>query len=183
MREEHSSVASTYRGQNSMWWPVDLDENSCNGIRVKWMGAVGSSGTLFPMVCIISGVTKEEMPDDEFMVAVIDGLCHNSHMSDCDERPGYVCFLRKDSSADCFFAWYYKSIVLPTIELARHRNGLPKEEDAVLYLDSDSPNLKHLTSQLMMAKNVEEYNVMISKVGAKVTESGKSKTGCQHIRL
>jgi hypothetical protein len=48
-----------------MWRPVDLDENSCNGICVKWMGAVSSSGTLLPMVCIISGVTKEEILDEE----------------------------------------------------------------------------------------------------------------------
>jgi hypothetical protein len=140
----------------TMWRPIDLDENSCNGICVKWMGAVSCSGTLLPIVYIISGVSKEEMPDDEFMVAMTDGLCHNSHMSDCDKRPVYVCFLRKDSPADHFFAWYYTSIVLPTIELTRQRNGLPKEEKAVLYLDSDPPNLKHLTSQLMMAKNVDD---------------------------
>jgi hypothetical protein len=158
-----------------MWRPVDLDENSCIGIRVKWMGAVGSSGILLPMVCIISGVTKEEMPDDAFMVLEINSLCHNSQMSDCDDRPGYVCFLRKDASADRFFAWYYDSIVLPIIERVRQRHGLPKQEEAVLYLDSDSPNLKHLTSQLMMAKNVEEYNVVISKIGAKVTECWQVK--------
>jgi hypothetical protein len=40
-------------------------------------------------LAIISGVTKEEMADDEFMVLEINGLYHNSQMSDCDDRPGY----------------------------------------------------------------------------------------------
>jgi hypothetical protein len=59
--------------------------------------------------------------------------------------------------------------------LCREMYGLPKQEEAVLYLDSDSPNLKHLTSELMMANNVEEFYVIISKIGAKVTECWQVK--------
>jgi hypothetical protein len=109
------------------------------------------------------------------MVVEIEGASHNGHMSVGHKRPGYLCFIRKVASADRCFAWYYKSIVLPTIEKVREMYGLPKQEEAVLYLDSDSPNLKHLTSELMMAKNVEEFYVIIGKIGAKVTECWQVK--------
>jgi hypothetical protein len=98
----------------------------------------------FTIVCIISGVSEEEMPEDEFMVVEIEGVSQNGHMSVGDRMPGYLFFIRKDASADRFFAWYYKSIiVLPTNKEVREMYGLPKQEEVVLYLDSDSPNLEN----------------------------------------
>jgi hypothetical protein len=58
---------------------------------------------------------------------------------------------------------------LPTVEKVREMYGLPKQEEAVLCLDLDYPNLKYLTSELMMAKKI------ISKIGAKVTECWEFK--------
>jgi hypothetical protein len=56
----------------------------------------------FTIVCIISGVSEEETPEEEFMVMEIEGVSQNGHMSVGDRMPGYLCFIRKDASADRF---------------------------------------------------------------------------------
>jgi hypothetical protein len=69
---------------------------------------------------------KEEMPEDEFMVVEIEG-----------QRIAFLLGTTTRALSSC----------QPLKKFTKCSYGLPKQEEAVLYLDSDSPKLKHLTRE------------------------------------
>ena len=56
------------RNKSSYWVDSADSEEICKGIRVKFACGGCAAGYIFPICIQVSGLTKTEMPDDEFLV-------------------------------------------------------------------------------------------------------------------
>jgi hypothetical protein len=54
------------------------------------------------ILVLLECLNLHNIPEDSFMVVEIEGVSHNGHILMGDKRPGYLCFIRKDASADRF---------------------------------------------------------------------------------
>jgi len=145
------------RNRSSAWKDTKKLESSCQGLRVKFGLGSSASGSLFPTVIVYSGLSEEEMPDDDFYVCPIPGLTINAHLDIRNADPGYVCFMRSGCKQIRFFDWYEKMITIPTIMATRVRYqgfgeqaacNVSPENNTVIWGDSDIPYLQQLSDPI-----------------------------------
>ena len=68
-------------------------ESDCQELRVKFGLGAFASESLFPTVIVISGLSEDKLPQDDFYVCSILGLTINAHLNIRSDDPGYVCFM------------------------------------------------------------------------------------------
>ena len=90
------SIVDDERNTSSYWKDDDDDKSNKNGIRVKYTCGIAGCGSIFPIVMQFSGLSEQYMPEKEFVVLEIPGLCVNGHLDLRSEEIGYVCFMRRD---------------------------------------------------------------------------------------
>lgn len=72
----------------------DNNEGVCEGIRVKYACGRSAVGFIYSIYIIASGLSKDELPIDEFFVILIEGLSTNGHIDPRNKEVGYMCFNR-----------------------------------------------------------------------------------------
>ena len=76
---------------------------------------------MYSVVIVLSGLSKDELPNDEFLVVPIEGLSVNGHIDPSNKEVGYMCCLCSNLPQKHFFDWFYKNITYPTISEIRRR--------------------------------------------------------------
>ena len=82
------------RNKSSYWVDSADSEEICKGIRVKFACGGCAAGYILPICIQVSGLTKTEIPDNEFLVFEISGMSINGDMDISSEEPGYLCLTR-----------------------------------------------------------------------------------------
>ena len=153
-------------------------ENSCQGLRVRFFMVSSTSGSLFTTVIVYSGLSKDEMPQENLCVCHIPGLTINAHIYIRNNDPGYVCFMQSGCKKICFFNWYEKVISIPTINTTRLRFqgfgeeaacNVSTEHNTVIWGDSDIPYLQQL-SDLIRKESSVNMGILHCKIGAQITD-------------
>ena len=60
--------------RSSIWINGDSSEEPCSGIRVKYACGGSAAGFIYPICILISGLSDSEMPNEDFVVATVEGL-------------------------------------------------------------------------------------------------------------
>ena len=68
------------RNKDSIWSNNDTTEGVCKGIRVKYACGGSAAGFLYPICIMVSGFSKDELTNDQFVVVPIIGLSINGHI-------------------------------------------------------------------------------------------------------
>ena len=171
------------RNKDSMWSNNDTTEGVCKGIRIKYACGGSAAGFIYPICIIVSGLSKEELPKDDFTVVPIEGLSINGHIDPRNKEVGYMCLIGSNVSQKHFFQWYNEHITYPTIKCIRKKYNpmsqgyaeegqVPIDQEVCMWGDSDIPYLQQMTSperiQLSIARGI-----YFAKIGAKITETSQ----------
>ena len=78
------------RKKYSMCSNNDTTEGICKGIRVKYTCGVYAAGFIYPIFIMVSGISKEELPNDEFAVVPIKVLSINVHIDPRTNEVGSI---------------------------------------------------------------------------------------------
>mgnify|MGYP006192601003 FL=1 len=70
------------------------DDNKMNGLRVKRHLLTNARGDVAPACYCFAGLTEYEMPDDEFIIWEVEGLCIGGYGAYRSTGIGYVLFMR-----------------------------------------------------------------------------------------
>ena len=109
------------RNKSSIWRNADTEDRTCKGIRVKFACGGSAGGFVYPVVIVLSGLSKDELPNDDFLVVPIEGLSVNGHIDPRNKEVGYMCCLCSNLPQKHFFDWFYENITYPTILEIRRR--------------------------------------------------------------
>jgi hypothetical protein len=101
------------------------DSKIMNGMRVKLTFTFSAAGMCAPLFVTVSGLSKEEMPNQPFLHMKVPGLCiGGGGVTLGNKEEGHVFFMRKEEGADkkrCEL--YMKEVLIPFV------NGVRKEVD------------------------------------------------------
>ena len=175
-RVSTKSQARGARSSKSMW---RSEENSkCNGISVKWCDGSTGSGHVLPMTAIFSGLSKEEMPNEGFIVIEVEGMNINANLDARTEEIGYIVLMRKNEKMDLFFDWYDNTVVHPYyipllkkytgLHIGDNGEGITEELAARVWCDSDMSHIARLTVLDILERNYQR-GLYYLKIGAKTT--------------
>ena len=114
-----SERAIKNRGTQSIYREEKV--NMMNGIRVKVTFTFSGAGMTAPLFITVSGLSEEEMPNDEFLHVQVPGLAVGGEgVTVGSKTMGHVFFMRKGKGADEERVKYYQDeILLPWIEEVR----------------------------------------------------------------
>ena len=92
-----------------------------NGLRVKVTFTFSAAGMTAPLFITVSGVSEDEMPDEEFLHIQVPGLAvGGTGVTVGNKTMGHVFFMRKGKGADEERVKYYQDqVLLPWIEEVR----------------------------------------------------------------
>jgi hypothetical protein len=76
------------------------DSNNINGLRVKRHLLTNACGDVAPACYCFSGLTEWEMPEDEFIIWEVEGLCIGGYGTYRSTGIGYVLFMRGTPGAE-----------------------------------------------------------------------------------
>eukprot|EP00984_Skeletonema_dohrnii_P032677 scaffold27202_cov108-Skeletonema_dohrnii-CCMP3373.AAC.2 len=169
---KNSGTSSIYRTEKV---------NMMNGIRVKITFTFSGAGMTAPLFITVSGLSEEEMPDDDFLHVKVPGLAINGQgVSVGNDQVGHVFFMRKGKGADeervkC----YQEEVLLPYIETVRKdldsnyspRPGMevPTKLKAISWMDGD------LAQVASVINSVEEF----AEMGITVCKQNAARTGAE----
>ena len=169
------------RNKSSIWRNADTEDVTCKGIRVKFACGGSGCGFVYPIVIVVSGLTKDELPEDEFLVIPIEGLSINGDIDPRNREVGYMCCCGAKLPQKHFFDWFYENVTCPTISEIRRRynpfrteetTDVPPSEFVTMWGDSDIPYLQQMTEPGSMKKAMSR-GIYFSKIGAKITETAQ----------
>ena len=159
------------RNRSSIWINGDSSEEPCSGIRVKFACGGSAAGFIYPICILISGLSDNEMPNEDFVVATVEGLGINGRIDPRNKEVGYVCFMKKDVKQLHFFDWFYNNVTYPTVVAIRKRynsfyNNPEQHQDQiqhshendkfVLWGDSDIPYLQQMTNPVRIEDSMNK---------------------------
>ena len=88
---------------------------------------------MYPLVIVLSGLSKDELPNDDFLVVPIEGLNVNGHIDPRNKELGYMCCLGSNLPQKHFFDWFYENITYLTIlDIRRCYNPFREESNEVV---------------------------------------------------
>jgi hypothetical protein len=148
-----------------------------DGTRIQrhFMGSGG--GNSAPAVYIISGLTEYKMPNDDFLVIEIKGLCVGGDGVGGSNEKGYIILMRnKKGMQKVRFAWILKNILVPFVEKLRWKYSrfkraggqVPEWERAVLWCDGDNSQIYSITSEEGL-QLLREHGIIANKHSASRT--------------
>ena len=79
--------------KNCAWSTNVTTEGVWKEIRIKYACGGSAAGVLYPICIIVSGLSKDELPNDEFAVVPIKGLSINGHIDHRNKEVGYMCLI------------------------------------------------------------------------------------------
>ena len=94
VRNRAENLEYDSRNRSSTWKNTNELESTRQGLCIKFGMDSLACGALFPIVIVYSGLTKEEMPEDEFNVIPIPGLTINAHLNIRNDDIGYISYVR-----------------------------------------------------------------------------------------
>ena len=114
-----SDTAVKNRGTSSIYRQEKV--NIMNGLRVKVTFTFSAAGMTAPLFITISGVSEDEMPDEEFLHVQVPGLAvGGAGVTVGNKTMGHIFFMRKGKGADEERVKYYQDqVLLPWIEEVR----------------------------------------------------------------
>ena len=133
------------------------DSNKMNGMRVKKHCISNAAGDVAPICICISGLSEWEMPEDDFILWEIEGLCIGGYGVNGSRDVGYVLFMKKYKGAEKDrYAWIQKRILIPFCQKIRWKydgyddsTGAPPPEWMRInnYCDRDNSQLDTIVSE------------------------------------
>lgn len=81
----------TNRNKDSMQSKNDNDKGVYKGLRVKYSCGGFAAGLIYPIYIIVSGLSKDELPKEEFGVIHNEGSSINGHIDPRNKEVGYMC--------------------------------------------------------------------------------------------
>ena len=128
-----------------------------NGLRVKQHLLTNGCGDVAPACYCFAGLTEREMPDDEYIIWEVEGLCIGGYGAYCSTGIGYVLFMRGTPGAEKKrFQWIRDNILIPFINWGRKEydgidveSGVPMgdEHTAVSWCDGDNSQIDTIVSE------------------------------------
>ena len=124
------------------------DSNLMNGMRLKMTFTFSAAGTCAPLCVTVSGLTKQEMPNEPIIMLKVRGLCvGGSGVNVGNDRPGFVFFMRGEYKMDVRrYELYQQEILIPFINSTRNEydsfefkegEPIPDRLTAVSWFDGD----------------------------------------------
>ena len=104
------------RNKDSIWSNNHTTEEICKSTRVKYACGGSSTGCVYPICIMVSGLSKEELPNDDFVVIQIEGLSINRHIDPRNNEISDMCLIRSNVPQRHFFQWYNDTITYSTIK-------------------------------------------------------------------
>jgi hypothetical protein len=96
------------------------DSNNMNGLWVKHHLLCNACGDVAPASYCFSGLSEWEMPEDDFIVWEIEGLCIGGYGAYQSTGVGYVLFMRGIPGAEKKrFQWIRENVLFPFINWGR----------------------------------------------------------------
>jgi hypothetical protein len=144
------------------------DLNNMNGLQVKRHLLTNACGDVAPACYCFSGLTEWEMPEDEFIIWEVEGLCIGGYGAYRSTGIGYVLFMRGTPGAEKKrFRWIRDNVLIPFINWGRKEydgvdveSGAPMgdEHTAVSWCDGDNSQIDTIVSeegiQIYAANNI-----------------------------
>ena len=69
---------------------------------------------------MVSGLSKDELPNDELVVVPIEGLSINDHIDSRNTVVGHMCLIGVNVAHN-FFNWLNENVTYPTIKCIRKK--------------------------------------------------------------
>ena len=115
------------------------DSNKMNGMRVKRHLITNALGDVAPLCYCFSGLTEREMPQDDFIIWEVEGLCVGGQGINGSRSKGYIVFLRnKPGMMKWWFRWIRINVLFPFIDKCREVYGRGEDQTAVSWFDGDT---------------------------------------------
>jgi len=150
-------VASTaLKMQSTLSMYHQDDTNNMNGLRVKRHLLTNGCGDVAPACYCFSGLSEREMPEDEFFIWEVEGLCIGGYGAHRSTGVGYVLFMKGTPGAEKKrFQW---------------KSGAPMSDEhtAVSWCDGDNSQIDTIVSE----EGIQSYaanNVIANKHNASGT--------------
>ena len=74
-----------------------------------------AGGFVYPIVIVISGLSEDDLPINEFLVVIIKGIRINGHIDPRSKESGYICCIGSNVPQSQLFDYFYNSIIYPTL--------------------------------------------------------------------
>jgi hypothetical protein len=154
------------------------DSNNVNGLWVKRHLLSNACGDVAPACSCFSGLSEWEMPQDEFIIWEIEGLCIGGYGAYRSTGVRYVLFMRGTPGAEKKrFQWIQENVLFPFINWGRNEydgldveSGAPMgaEHTAVSWCDGDTSQI----DTIVCKDGIQRYsanNVIANKHNASGT--------------
>ena len=129
------------RNKDDIWTLHDRYDNVCKGIMIKYSYGASSAGFLYPIVIVVTNLSKEELPNDQWLVIPIKDLLINCHIDPRNEKVDHVCCIGTNLPQKYYFEWFNDTITYPTIQHIQTKfNPLTTEETQ----DSSIPSVQEV---------------------------------------
>ena len=169
------------RNKDSMWTPDESRDTVCKGIRIKFACGGSAGGFVYPICILVSNLSKDELPSNDFKVVPIKGLTINGHMDPRSNEVGYLCLVGCNVAQSHFFNWFYEEITCKTVKAIRSLHNpnttplcddeeIPVDQRVVMWGDSDIPYLQQMMSPIRIESSLKK-GISFAKIGAKTTEN------------
>ena len=177
-----SSQSSTYHKE---------DSTNMDGLRCKRFLLTNGVGETAPPVYCFGGLTDDEMPEEDFIVFQVEGLCIGGYGASSATGIGYVIFMKGTEGAEKKrFVWILHNVTLPFIKYSREEHGnldrndsisaLADEHRAVYWLDGDTSQIAIITSPTSI-QLFAENNITVNKHNASRTAKEQVNDLCEEF--
>ena len=133
---------------------------------------------------LISNLSKDELPSNDFKVLPIKGLCINGNIDPRCKEIGYVCLMGSNIKQSHFFDWFYENITCPILKNIKQQHNpmsislgedeeVPVDQRFTLWGDSDIPYLQQMTSPERIDRSMKR-DWYFAKIGANITETSQA---------
>ncbi len=164
------------------------DDNKMNGLWVKRHLLTNGCGDVAPACYCFAGLIEREMPNDEFIIWEVEGLCIGGYGAYHSTGIGYVLFMRGTPGAENKrFQWIRDNILIPFINWGRKEydgidveSGAPMgdEHTAVSWCDGDNSQIDTIVSE----EGIQRYsanNIVANKHNASGTGKEQANDSCK----
>ena len=126
------------KNKDAIWTSGDRSNNVYKEIRIKFACSGSVVGFVYPVAIVVSNLSKEELPNNQWIVIPIKGLSINGHIDPRNEEVGYVRCMGTNLLYKYFFEWFNETITYPTIQTIQKKfNPLTTEETQEGSIHSD----------------------------------------------
>ena len=74
---------------------------------------------LYPILIMVSSLSKDELPNDEFVVVPIESLSINGHIYPRNKEVGYMWLISANVAQIVVVDWFNENVTYPTIKCIR----------------------------------------------------------------